>query len=455
MKPTYEELEKKIEEQDKLIKELRELVSNLQDQIGKNSKNSSKPPSSDQKPNLSSDQKKNQPSYHPGASRQLLPESAVTSRDIRKVEKCSQCGSSMIPTGAVSCWQQVELPEIKPLVNQIELHTCRCSHCQLEQTPLLEEDEKLLMGPRLEAFVNLCLGQFRQGHRTVREFVSILVPGLKLSQGLISKVKARAARSLDKAYQSLTDDIMQQEGATHVDATGWRHQAKNEHAIVIRNGNLIQFALVPRQNGDTLAEVMKGKTVKHLVSDRGLAASKINVNVHQYCLAHLIRNICGLAENPSTTFNNAERLGVIHDALQMLFTDKHRLNREEIAISTWRKYGYAIWGFIEEKIEEILTCAPGKKLERACKRMLRDWSHFTVYLRDKDCPMTNNPAEEALRNLVITRKLCFGSRSSYGRQWRASIQSCIETLRRQGRSIWDFLTATLRAARQGDPCPTI
>ena len=462
MKPTYEELETRVAEQDKqlaeqakLIKQLLKRIANLEDQLNKNSKNSSKPPSSDQKPSRPSNKKKDKRPYHPGASRQLLPESALTSRDTRKVEQCSRCGSSMNLTGRVLSWQQIELPEIKPLVHQIDLHTCKCPNCELEETPHLEEKEQFLMGPRLEAFVNLCLGQFRQGHRSAREFISVLIPGLNLSQGLISKVKARAARSLDKAYQSIADGILQQHEAIHVDATGWRHHAKNEHAIVIRSGNLIRFALIPRQNGIALAKLMKDRKIMHLVSDRGLAVSKINACIHQYCLAHLLRNICGWAEHPATTLTNTQRLGEVYDALQQLFRDKHRLNRGEINLSTWRQYGYATWGFMEEKIEEILSSEPGEKLRRACERMLKDWEHFKVYLRSKDYPMTNNPAEEALRNLVITRKLCFGSRSSYGRQWRASIQSCIETLRRQGRSIWDFLTSALKSARLGLPCPAI
>ena len=454
MKPTYEELEKRVADQDKLIKRLLERIASLEDQLNKNSKNSSKPPSSDQKPNCKNKKKETRP-YHLGASRQLLPESAVTSRDERKIEQCSRCGSPMIPTGKLLSWQQIELPEIQPLVHQIDLHTCRCQNCQQEETPQLNKGEQLLMGPRLEAFINLCLGQFRQSHRAVREFISMLIPGVNLSQGLISKVKARAACSLDTAYHSIADSILKQHGAIHVDATGWRHQAKNEHAIVIRSGDLIQFALIPRQNGDALAKLMKDRKITHLVSDRGLAISKIDACIHQYCLAHLLRNICGLAEHPATTLANTQCLGEVYDALQQLFKDKHRFNRGEISLSTWRQYGYATWGFMEEKIEKILSDDSGKKLKRTCKRMLKDWKHFKVYLRSKDYPMTNNPAEEALRNLVITRKLCFGSRSNYGKQWRAFIQSCIETLRRQGCSIWDFLTATLRSTRQGIPCPTI
>ena len=462
MKPTYKELEqrvveqdKQLAEQDKQLKQLLKRIAHLEDQLNKNSKNSSKPPSSDQKSNLPSVKKKEKRPYHPGASRQLLSESYITSRETRKVDKCSRCGCHMNVTDKVLSWQQVDLPEIKPLVHQIDLHTCKCPNCNLEETPRLKKSEQYLMRSRLEAFVNLLLGQFRQGHRFVRELISVLIPGLKLSQGLISKVKARSARSLDKITQHIMDGILKQEKAIYIDATGWRHQSKNENAIVIRTENLVRFALIPRQNSHSLAQLVNNKKIAHMVSDRGLALGKIDSHIHQYCLAHLLRNICGLAEHSDTTLTNTEQLGEIYDALRSLFKDKHRLNRGEITLSTWRQYGYATWRFMKEKIEEILSDNPGKKLKRSCKRMLKDWTHFKAYLRNKDSPMTNNPAEEALRNLVIARKLCFGSRSNYGRQWRASIHSCIETFRRQGRSIWDFLTNVLRSARQGIPCPSI
>lgn len=115
MKPTYEELQKKFTEQDKIIKQLLERIADLEDRLNKTSKNSSKPPSSDQKPNNTSKKKLRRRPHHPGASRQLLPESAVTSRDTRKIEQCTKCGSEMRPTGEVLSWQQIELPQSNPL----------------------------------------------------------------------------------------------------------------------------------------------------------------------------------------------------------------------------------------------------------------------------------------------------------------------------------------------------
>ncbi len=130
----------------------------------------------------------------------------------------------------------------------------------------------------------------------------------------------------------------------------------------------------------------------------------------------------------------------------------YRRERGELNRSTWLQYGYKKWQVMRKTIDSLATRESHPVLRRFCKKLLRDWKHFKVYL--KTCgPMTNNPAEEALRNLVIVRKLCFGSRSEYGRRWRETVQSCVETLRRQKRSVLDFLTETIRASREGTPYP--
>ena len=437
-----------------MIKKLEEKISHLEAQINKNSKNSSKSPSSDKKPNLPLSQKKEYRPYHPGASRQLLPESEVTSRDVRKVAYCPRCRSVMQATEEVLKWQQIELPPIKPLVHQIELVTCLCPRCHLKISPELTEGEQFLLGPRLEGFINLLMGQYRQGHRPIREIIAMILPGLTLSQGLISKIKARAAIALSIPYEELLTTIVSSNNPLHADATGWRHCGQNEYAIVLRVGNLIAYALTPRQNSATLRTLL-GRCIQRLVTDRGLACGQIEVATHQYCIAHLIRNILGQVEDSGITCSDTERLGELYDTLQELFIDKHRAQRGEISALTWRHYGYRKWRQIQEMVEELTIVGSTKKLRRFCKRLLRELHYFRAYLKDPSLPMTNNAAEEALRNLVIARKLCFGSRSIYGKRWREALQSCIETLRRNGKSILDFLAEAIYAARTGQQSPSV
>ncbi|KIC76460.1 hypothetical protein DB41_GC00270 [Neochlamydia sp. TUME1] len=43
---------------------------------------------------------------------------------------------------------------------QIDLVTSRCPCCHLQTRPELKENEPFLLGPRLEGFINLLMGQF-------------------------------------------------------------------------------------------------------------------------------------------------------------------------------------------------------------------------------------------------------------------------------------------------------
>lgn len=100
--------------------------------------------------------------------------------------------------------------------------------------PELQKEETYLLGPRLEAFVNLCLARFRMGHQAVREFITTLLPSVNLSQGLVSKIKKRAAEALVSPHQEIMEKLLTAGMPIHVDATSWRHMGQNEHAVVMK-----------------------------------------------------------------------------------------------------------------------------------------------------------------------------------------------------------------------------
>lgn len=454
MRPTYEQLEQTVLAQEQTICKLQARIEKLEARLNKNSRNSSKPPSSDQKGNIvKKKSSKNEGAPHAGVSRQLLPPDMVTSREVRAINTCPRCQSEMKPTGESVKWQQVELPKIKPLVHEIELLTCKCVECSLIQVPILADHETFLMGPRLEGFVNVLMGQFRHSHLGVRNFIQMLIPQLQLSQGLISKVKKRAAQAFDQAASQLEGQILASLGPKFADTTGWRHKAKNWNILILRNSILIRYFLIEKQNGAVLAEILK-QGPHFLVSDRGLAIQKIKLRHLQYCLAHLLRNLRGMAEKLSVSLEETQILGEIYETLQKLFHYRHRYERAEIGKATWRQHGYKSWAWMRQKFEELLSNSTLDTLKRFCKRVLADWKYFMVYLA-QDGPMTNNLAEEGLRNFVIARKLCFGSQSNYGLKWREVVQSCIETLKRQGKSVIDFFAETIQAFRTKSPCPRI
>jgi transposase len=66
---------------------------------------------------------------------------------------------------------------------------------------------------------------------------------------------------------------------------------------------------------------------------------------------------------------------------------------------------------------------------KAVAYVLSHWQGLTMLLNDATVPLDNNPAERALRGLVVGRKNHYGSRSQRGAQVSALFYSLIGTAR--------------------------
>ncbi len=80
--------------------ELHEKVLRLEEKLKLNSKNSSKPPSSDQKPSKEAPKKGGAKPGHPGHFRPLFSQEQVDSFVDLKASGCPTCGGAVRPSGA-------------------------------------------------------------------------------------------------------------------------------------------------------------------------------------------------------------------------------------------------------------------------------------------------------------------------------------------------------------------
>ena len=84
--------------------------------------------------------------------------------------------------------------------------------------------------------------------------------------------------------------------------------------------------------------------------------------------------------------------------------------------------------------------------------------HADAYFRFITTPgvePTNNLAEQALRFVVIQRRITQGTRGAAGRAWCERIWTAAATCRQQGRSAFDFLCRALHAHLAGQPAPSL
>ena len=68
---------------------------------------------------------------------------------------------------------------------------------------------------------------------------------------------------------------------------------------------------------------------------------------------------------------------------------------------------------------------------------------------------TNNLAEQAIRFVVIDRKITQGTRGPSGRQWCERIWTTIATCTQQSRSVFEFLHEAISAFFDGRSAPSL
>ena len=81
-------------------------------------------------------------------------------------------------------------------------------------------------------------------------------------------------------------------------------------------------------------------------------------------------------------------------------------------------------------------------------------SYFTFITTPGVAP-TNNAAEQAIRHVVIDRRITQGTRGTRGQRWSETHLDDDGHLRAQGRSAFEFIAMPCRHTLTGTPAPSL
>ncbi len=149
----------------------------LREQTQRSSRNSSQPPSSDmpsappRKNRRSSGKKRGAQPGHQGHQRKLYPVEECRSVSDHRPAECGACGTSLSGDDPDPVRHQVvELPEVRPLVDEHRLHQLVCLDCgEVTRASLPPDVTASGYGSRLAAMVGLLSGKYRQSERQTQE----------------------------------------------------------------------------------------------------------------------------------------------------------------------------------------------------------------------------------------------------------------------------------------------
>lgn len=425
--------------------------------LRKDSSNSHRPPSSDivkpKPPRARGGTKRKigaQPG-HPRHQRPPFPPDQIDRTQLYALKQCPDCGGALRPgPKPARVVQQVELVQKPVVVTEHRALSYWCPHCLKAHRTELPAHVRAagLVGTRLTALVAWLKGSAHCSYTTIQALLGDVL-GVQLSTGQLARLVRKAGRALDPAYAEL-QRVLPTEARLNVDETGHKECGRNLWTWCFRAAGYTLFRIDPSRGSQVLVEALGEEFDGVLGCDYFSAYRKymgdLNVQV-QFCLAHLIRDVKFLTTLDGRTRKYGQRL---LDRLRALFAVIH--SRDRMGAERFRRE-------LERERKRIVRAARHPPWTREARNMAERFRrHADAYFRFITTPgvePTNNLAEQALRFVVIQRRITQGTRGPAGRAWCERIWTALATCRHQGRSVFEFLHSTLHAHFTGQPGPSL
>jgi transposase len=444
------------------IAELREDLAKAR----KDSTTSSKPPSSDivkpsaahaSPPNGSDGEGKRsiggQPG-HPRHERPLVDPALLNGGSHTYVaELCPCCGHGLRPCDTPPrVVQQVEIEDVPIRITEYRAIAGWCAHCERVHygTMPTEIDRGGIVGPRLTTLIAYLKGVCHASYTTIRKFLRD-VAKVTISRGQLVKVIDKVSQALDAPYEELLNDVPAQ-ARLNVDETGHPENGEQWWTWCFRASLYTLFKIDSTRSGDVLLDVLGEEFNGVLGCDYYSAYRRYmrecNVIV-QFCLAHLIRDVKYLLTLPDA---RDKAYGArLREALRNLFAIIHRRD----TLPDWA-FDVRLGDARREVMRQALETAPATRASQNLAERFRQHGHaYFVFVTTPGVEPTNNLAEQAIRFVVIDRRITQGTRGEKGRRWCERIWTVIATCSQQGRSAFHYLSATVAAFFSGSAAPSL
>jgi len=464
------------QENDELRSQLTALateLARLREQIGRSSRNSSKPPSSDGpgfKPPVrskGSGRKRGAQPGHPGSGPELLSIERVDEVVEHHPDACRRCGTLLRGEDPAPLRHQViEIPPITPVVIEHRLHRLVCPCCSTSTCATLPADvEASHYGPRLSALVGLLGSAFPLSFSKTQALLDQLL-GIEMSRGAIAAIRERISAALAEPMAEALAAARQQPvayvdetGAPTGNADGGNPTGKRGWQWVMVTAVVTVFIQGLSRSTAAAIELLGSTFGGIVVSDRFSAYNHLPLEQRQLCWAHLIRDLAAVAERPGASAEfGAQLLGL----QQQLFGHWHRYKEGKIDWPSLQQSCLPIRQAFETALQRVVELGyqrgertPWAKTVRTCQQVQQRSDALWTFLEIEGIEPTNNAAERALRQSVIQRKISHGVQSRQGAICRSRLLTVTTTLRQQGRDAWQFLEQAWIAHHRGGVMPSL
>lgn len=440
-----------------VIPQLQKRISQLEEQAEKNSRNSSKPPSSDppsvkKAPTKGKGKRKRggQPG-HAGRGRRLKPPEEVSRFVVCRPTSCQRCGTLLLGEDPHPSRHQVtELPRIEPELVEYQVHSLNCLACgQKSRGEWPTEMPRGRFGPRIQATIGYLSGRIGISRRDSEEMLGTLFR-LDLSLGSIPAQERRVSQALEQPVAEAAAFVRGQPSA-NVDETGWYERHENCWLWTVATPQLTLFRIMDSRSQDS-SKLLLGKDFAGVVgSDRYGAYNWLAPKKRQLCWAHLKRDFQAFVDRKGESAVIGQLLLA---QVETFFGLWHQVRDGTLSRPEFQQAMQPIRREVGGLLQ-IGTLLKASKTRNTCRNILKLATALWTFVDQEGIEPTNNAAERALRRAVIWRRRSFGSQSDAGSRFVERIQTAVITLRQQQRDVLDFLTQACQAALSGTDPPSL
>ncbi|UCC88990.1 MAG: IS66 family transposase [Anaerolineales bacterium] len=432
-------------------------VERLREQVNRNSRNSSKPPSSDP-PQVrkypkreKSGRKRGGQKGHVGKGRKLAPPERVSRVVVSKPTNCQACGTLLLGADPSPRRHQVsELPRVEPEITEYQQHTLTCLACGAQtggEWPV--EMPGGSFGPRIQALIGYLGGRFGMSDRDVQELMGVAFH-TDISLGSVPAQEQQVSAALAQPVQEAQAYVGQQPNA-NVDETGWRQMDQRVWLWVAATPLVTVFIVVSTRSAGGLKRLL-GESFKGIIgSDRWSAYRGLNPLRRQLCWAHLKRDFQAFIDRggePAIIGN------LLLAQVKAMFELWYRVRDGTLSRTDFQVAMQPIQAEVKGLLR-IGTLLDHPRTRKTCHNILSLEPALWTFVAQEGVEPTNNAAERPLRRGVIWRRRSFGTQSEAGSVFVERILTTVSTLRQQKRDIWDFLTEACKAKICGDHAPSL